>query len=279
MTNLRNAICFSLLLLATVPLALAQGTYTQIDVPGSSNTYCWGIDTAGDVVGYYLDASSGAYYGYVLSNGNYTTIQYQGELTTSTFLRGINDVGQMVGNTDEAAFSYDSLSGTFTTLPMYNNALTYPSAINNAGVIVSNSYGDIGVKLVGSTYTKILPPTSPDSWVQGITAGGGIVGFAFANNQVFSFSYHAGKYKEVLRPYTGFEIYGISSSGKSIVGYGNQNGFLYQDGTMQTLAFPGATATYATGVNEAGEVVGWFIDSSIIYHGFTWTPPAAAEKK
>jgi hypothetical protein len=33
MTNLRNAICFSLLLIAAVPLALAQGTYTQIDYP------------------------------------------------------------------------------------------------------------------------------------------------------------------------------------------------------------------------------------------------------
>jgi probable HAF family extracellular repeat protein len=56
-------------------------------------------------------------------------------------------------------------------------------------------------------------------------------------------------------------------------------GFVYQNGELQTLQFPEAADTNALGINAAGEVVGSFIDSGNNYHGFTWTPPAAAGKK
>jgi hypothetical protein len=61
------------LLFATAPLALAQGTYTQIDVPGSILTFVSGIDTAGDIVGSYADPTSRRH-GFLLSGGVYTTI-------------------------------------------------------------------------------------------------------------------------------------------------------------------------------------------------------------
>ena len=45
-------------LILSVPLALGQGTYTQIDEPdGANGTYVQGIDGAGDIVGFYTDAS------------------------------------------------------------------------------------------------------------------------------------------------------------------------------------------------------------------------------
>ena len=56
MTAPRIALCSLLLLIATAPL-VAQGTYTQFDVPGSSYTLGFGINTAGDIVGGYGDAS------------------------------------------------------------------------------------------------------------------------------------------------------------------------------------------------------------------------------
>src|SRR5205085_4723489 len=102
-------------LLLAAPLAFAQGTYTLFDVPGSLATYATGINSAGDVVGYYVD-SSGNFNGFVLSAGSYTTITYPG--ATVTHLFGINDNNQIVGTTPnpDIGFLYDEQTNTFTTI-------------------------------------------------------------------------------------------------------------------------------------------------------------------
>ena len=65
MNVLRIALCSLLLLTATAPL-MAQGTYTQIDYPGSIVTYLTGVNDTGDIVGYYAD-SDGVAHGFILS--------------------------------------------------------------------------------------------------------------------------------------------------------------------------------------------------------------------
>ena len=80
--NPRKAGCIlAAFLIAFVPLALAQGTYTQFDPPGSIGTFATGIDTAGDIVGYYDDGSSN-YHGFLFSGGTYTNIDYPGATYT-----------------------------------------------------------------------------------------------------------------------------------------------------------------------------------------------------
>src|SRR5271154_596937 len=102
-------------LLALSTLALAQGTYTQFDVPGAFYTYGEGLDTAGDIVG--ATASTEGYtQGFLLSGGTYTTIDYPGS-SDDTYLSGINDEGQIVGFTTskpQTGFVYDIESRTFT---------------------------------------------------------------------------------------------------------------------------------------------------------------------
>src|SRR5690242_17770895 len=75
MNALRVALCSVLVLIAIAPL-MAQGTYTQIDVPGAFTTFCYGINTAGDIVGTYVDSPGNFIHGFLLSNGTYTTIDY-----------------------------------------------------------------------------------------------------------------------------------------------------------------------------------------------------------
>ena len=54
-----KALCFlTVLLMASAPLALAQGTYTQIDPVGSTATFCFGINATGDIAGAYADVNS-----------------------------------------------------------------------------------------------------------------------------------------------------------------------------------------------------------------------------
>jgi hypothetical protein len=70
MKHLCPSLLFGLLvvLILLVPVASAQGTYIQIDYPGTTETYVFGIDTAGDVTGTYVGAD-GIYGGFVLING------------------------------------------------------------------------------------------------------------------------------------------------------------------------------------------------------------------
>jgi len=45
MNTVRNAILCTMVLLLT-GVAIAQGTYTQIDFPNAGSTYCMGIDSS-----------------------------------------------------------------------------------------------------------------------------------------------------------------------------------------------------------------------------------------
>src|SRR5690348_5707901 len=90
------ALCSLALLIASGPL-MAQGIYTQFDVPGSQTTEGLAINIAGDITGIYLDSTNHSH-GFLLSAGTFTTIDYPNAVVTS--LLGINDVGQIVGHGD-----------------------------------------------------------------------------------------------------------------------------------------------------------------------------------
>jgi probable HAF family extracellular repeat protein len=56
---------------------------------------------------------------------------------------------------------------------------------------------------------------------------------------------------------------------------GFTHGFLFSDGALTTLDFPGASDTLALGINESGTVVGFWdivdaFGNTIVDHGFTW---------
>ena len=47
--------------------------------------------------------------------------------------------------------------------------------------------------------------------------------------------------------------------------------------TTIDVPFPGATSTFPSGINAASQIVGWFLDPPVHFHGFLATPvPAAA---
>jgi probable HAF family extracellular repeat protein len=281
--NLRKAVCFlAVLLFASVPLALAQGTYTQIDYPGAVSTFCSGINTAGDIVCSYLDGVS-AGHGFLLSGGTYTTIDRDGQ---NTSLAGINDMGQVVGSSD-TGFVYNLQTQKFREVEYPGTKMgTYPTSINNAGTIAGYFLhrDNRGFDLIGSTYSEIAPPGATISYVNGVSGSGKLVGFELRPNY-FNFAYVQGKYHKLNIPSAPEAlVYGINPAGNALVGTyipspGLGVGFVYQDKNLQTLQFPGSDNTFPTGINDAGEVVGYFYDSNGITHGFTWTPPADAAKR
>lgn len=279
---------FGLLLFVSAPLAVAQGTYTQIDVPGAAATLAAGIDSAGDISGLYVDATIGNSHGFLLSGGTYTTIDYPGFL--GTFLYGMNDVGQSVGiafgTGVNIGFVYDTATQTFTVISYPGSDDTIPYAINNAGTIVGfyqQGHRTIGFKLEGSIYSKIGTARGISSWALGISAADDVVG-GFATPNVINFILHHGKYKFVRMPNKlDSEVSAINSAGTALAGSyapisGTGAGFVSTMRTFEELQFPGTNSTSAWGINNAGEVVGSFVDANALSHGFLWTPPAVRKR-
>jgi hypothetical protein len=74
---------------------LKQGSrFTQIDVPGATDTFAYGINNPGDQVGYYVD-QEGNVHGFVLRAGNFTTIDVPG--SGGTIVTNINEPGDLTG--------------------------------------------------------------------------------------------------------------------------------------------------------------------------------------
>jgi probable HAF family extracellular repeat protein len=288
-TSCKAVLSLAVLLLA--PLALAQGTYTQIDYPGSILTVASGIDTAGDIVGSYADPTSRRH-GFLLSGGVYTTIDYPGAQDTYTF--GLNDLGQIVGGDNYVGFIYDIGTRAFTTLSFpVQKDFTTAAAINNAGTVVGYvqvNQGSgaflIGFELVGASYLKVLPRGYLYSTMSSINNSGKAVGIASTSSAYISFLFDetgSSKFQPLGIAPSAFPV-AINDTNGIVGSYspstGITKGFVYQNSTFQPLVFPAPNSfTTATGINNSGEVVGYFFDASNIQHGFTWTPPADAAKK
>ncbi len=128
---------------------------------GFNGTFAYGINNAGQSVGYYLDLYN-IPHGFLYSGGNYTTIDYLLG-TKGTFAYGINDLGQIVGtyidsNSKPHGFLYSG--GTYITVddPLGTYGTT-AFGINDAGQIVGQDT-DTNAATHGFLAT---PPTSPTS--------------------------------------------------------------------------------------------------------------------
>ena len=281
----KSIVAVLLFLAVSVP-TLAQGTYTQIDVPGSGGTFPFGVNSAGHISGTYYDPSS-RLRGFLLTDVGYTF--FDCPFGVNTIPRGLNDLDQIVGVSDSTGFLFDSVVQTFTPVIYPGAPFTEPFSINNAGTIVgifakSGASSPQSFELSHAKYTRINPLKSPSSAVYGISDAGKVVGYAAFSRGIRKFLFHNGEYKLLPIPDAPNAIpYGINRAGTVIVGeyqnpQGVQFGFVYQNNVVTTLQFPGSSVTTAFSINDAGQVVGWFNDSSGT-HGFIWTPPADPVKE
>ena len=85
-------LCVALSLEARVQ---ADYIYTTLTPPGSFGTWAYGINDQGDIVGSYNTSAGAGQYGFVLSNGVFTTIE-NGPFLSVT-VTGINNAGSIIG--------------------------------------------------------------------------------------------------------------------------------------------------------------------------------------
>ena len=105
---------------------------------GAVSTQAWGINTRGDVVGFYTLADTSTH-GFLLSGGNFTPIDYPGAAVT--FLYGINSGGDIVGESASTLTGTHhgflrSSAGNYTSVEYPGSTYTGGAAITPRGDIV-----------------------------------------------------------------------------------------------------------------------------------------------
>ena len=111
------------------------GVYTAIDYPGGLVTAATGINSAGDIVGAWLDSTSGVH-GFVLRGGGFTSIDFP-MATGGTVIWGINDSGDFAGYYADASAVHGFVfaNGTFSTVDVTGATYTLLTRINNRGQV------------------------------------------------------------------------------------------------------------------------------------------------
>lgn len=245
-----------------------------------------GINASGQVVG-----TSGGY-AFLYSNGTMTDLGTLGGSWCEPY--AINDSGQVVGRymrADPHAFLYSN--GTTTDLGAMlgnifgvTNGQSYATGINESGQVVgtANYAAGIGFLYSGGVMTCLRGPGGASCGVQGINAGGDIVGATVFNNG--GGGNHAALYSHGTWTDLGTLgdtslvscAFGINSSGQVVgcsqIDSGDDHAFLYSNGTMIDLnsLVSGWTLEQATAINDSGQIVGYGLSPSGYTDAFLLTP-------
>ncbi len=290
-TSPRN-LAFFLVLLLWVPLVIGQSsapnrktinpTFTTIDVPGALQTVITGINSAGEMVGWYSNSDSGSYHSFSLSGGVFTFFDYPG--AASTIANGINDSGLIVGIEGESfsifdtGFLYDGL--TFTSLKVGANSRTFLWGVDNAGDLAggagtANSTRAF-VKQGDSLKAVNFPGLYTYAYATGMNKLGQIIGWTVEGSTWDSYLYANGKFKKIdVLGAIQTAAFSISDNGLVAGYYENTSGFfgfaLYK-GKSISFGYPGAVETLVYGMNSAGQVVGTYSFDYQTCHGLVTSP-------
>jgi uncharacterized membrane protein len=174
----------------TTGFLFSGGLTTTLSVPGSANTFAYGINSSGLIVGTANSLGAGTF-GFIRIDDLYTPITVPG--ASGTTVREINDAGQIVGysadaagretgfvitggESTESAFSESS----FIPISVPGSCSTFAYSLNNRGEIAgyfTNDAGNAtGFLFEDGVYHTINVPGSSDTFVYGINDAGQIVG-------------------------------------------------------------------------------------------------------
>ncbi len=230
------------------PSAQAQDCDWSIDdlgtLPGGHFSAAHGLNTAGWVVGAATFGAGGGLHAFLYDG----TMRDLGTLPGGTFSEalGINDAGWVIGD--------GSVPGT----PAPSHAFLYDGTLNDLGALPDGTF----------------------SLAQGINAAGWVVGWGnTSDGLIHAFLYDGTTMRDLNddfgSPAGGAEAIAINAAGLVVglagfAGAAGVHAFLY-DGTMHDLGtLPGGSTSVATGINDAGWVVGWSTVSGGLHHAFLY---------
>jgi Cu/Zn superoxide dismutase len=238
---------------------VSYGFRTLDDAADPTFNQLLGITDQGLIAGYFGSGAQGhPNMGYLLNGGSYQSQNFPGSVQTQ--VTGLNNNGVTVG----------FYSGMNTANMMNDNSGFY--AVNGQGFHTAD-------------FPAQSPAAPPVDQLLGVNDNDVAVGFytdAKGNNHGYEYNITDHAYSRVLDP----ADQGASLTAAAINDRGDVAGFYTSGkgatmaflktagGQFTTLAYPGASATNAFGVNGSDMVVGAYTDgsgNSATTHGFTWT--------
>ncbi len=277
--------------------------------PLTAGTNMNGISNSGTAVGFSID-NNGNFHNFTANpptSTGATPLNING--STTAMALGVNSAGTVVG-TDGNGNAFSLSGGVVTTFIPNNGTAATAFGINDKGTIVgqyTTAGGTVpGFILQGTTVTTINAPSGPNTVnAQGINNNGLIVGFYVGtDNQLHGFLANASSAvngsltgtpitdptipKVPGEPGATFvfsQVLGINDHGIAVGYYGDstfsQHGYFYNTntGTYTFLDDPnaafnnaGVEITQITGINNSGEITGFYSDANGVFHGFVAVP-------
>jgi uncharacterized membrane protein len=247
--------------------------FATIDFPGAVETQLLGLNNRGDVVGAYSDTQGNSHgFSYNKKDG-FRTIDVPG--ASLTLASSINDSGRIVGiGIDALGIDHGFLlsGGDFTAINVPGGVHTDALGINEQGDIVGvYDTGDvtiqIGFVLRKGHFTSIQDPSAAPLHTQlnDINDRGQIVGLYIDTAGIFhGLLLDDGNFATIDFPDAvgGTLASGINSqgqiAGRYLSGPGGNQGFVLRKGDYEPVVFPGSRATAVHGINESGQLVGFY---------------------
>jgi hypothetical protein len=286
---------------STPPIeASTRFDFTSFDGPGGGSTTVNGMNDDGDVVGFTMATSGSAT---VNTNfvrhpdGTFTTLSISDPAASAN---GINNAGTIVGVANSAAFVLPN-AGQLAALSPFGATTSGAFGINAGGVVVGqfakSATVSPGFVDAGGAFAEIDPTAaSIMTFAQTINADGTVAGFYSEDGTTqHGFTYDsASKVVALVADPSTPRIQAsalvltqlLSINGRSqVAGYyqttdNSQYGLVYDvaDGTYvfldepQAAPFNGVQTTQITGIDDANELAGFYIDATGAQHGFVATP-------
>jgi len=231
--------------LANANAVYAAGTMTDLGTLGGLNSYAYGINDSGQVVG---ASETGPVYthAFLYSAETMTDLGTLGG-TGSSYAYGVNASGEIVGQALTAsalAHAFLYAGGNMTDLGTLGGFLSVAYGINASAQIVGSAEttppgSQHAFSYSGETMTNLGTLGGPDSYARGINDSGQIVGYSTTTG-------------------------------------GMTHAFLYSGGQMTDLGSlaEGISAAYA--INNNGQIVGYSYSNSGYYHAFIYNPEPQA---
>ncbi len=185
---------------------------------------------------------------------------------------GINDKDDIVGRYSAASNlninGFVLSDGVYTTIDNGPVVATFATGINNAGSIVGYYYAfvdSLGFTVIGGTTATFNVPGAQFTLPNGINSLGQIVGQVIGSND-WGFLKNGSTFTLFDNALTG-----IDDKGDIVGNYKNgTSGFLLSDGKYTTISFPDSVYTTVTGINQLGQIVGYYTDADDNDYGFVY---------
>jgi uncharacterized membrane protein len=233
-----------LLLLAGAASAHAQYTLTSIEYPGGTGTDLRGINSRGDIVGAFQVAPPR--HALLIRMGQFLPLGPNTALATNpSRAHKVNDHGDVAGFlSGDDGFQHGFLytaGGALTQLDYPGAADTFAYGINNSNTVVGVYDTD---------------PNSDDAH-----------GFIWSNGVFTPFDVPGAIVTIILAVNDRGDLGGVWANDTEV------HMFLVRNGHLSSFDVPvaGVTVDEIRGMNDLGQLVGYYEDSNGIDHGYVWT--------